>query len=84
MSAYEVGVTLIPQLVPNRVSTKLWVAAIFKKKILLLTRYIFLLNVKQRYVYEQTNAHLIDCLSYCSLFIAPACFNANTSHTSDK
>jgi hypothetical protein len=26
---------------------------------------------------EQTNAHLIDSLLYCSLFIAPTCFNAN-------
>jgi hypothetical protein len=28
---------------------------------------------------EQTNAHLIECLVYCSLFIAPTCFNANAS-----
>jgi hypothetical protein len=28
---------------------------------------------------EQTNAHLIDSLLYCSVFIAPACFNANAS-----
>jgi hypothetical protein len=26
---------------------------------------------------EQTNAHFIDSLLYCSLFIAPTCFNAN-------
>jgi vancomycin permeability regulator SanA len=26
---------------------------------------------------EQTNAHLIDILLYCSLFIAATCFNAN-------
>jgi len=28
---------------------------------------------------EQTDAHLIDSLLKCSLFIAPACFNANSS-----
>jgi hypothetical protein len=26
---------------------------------------------------EQTNAHLIDSLLYCSIFIASTCFNAN-------
>jgi len=33
---------------------------------------------------EQTNAHLIDSLLYCCLFIAPTCFNANASCRSDK
>jgi len=28
---------------------------------------------------EQTNAHLTDILLYCSLFIAPTCFDANMS-----
>jgi len=32
------------------------------------------------YMYnEQTNAHLIDSLFYCSLFITPTCFNTNAS-----
>jgi hypothetical protein len=26
---------------------------------------------------EQTNAHLTDSLLYCSVFIAPTCFNSN-------
>jgi hypothetical protein len=26
---------------------------------------------------EQTNAHLIDSLLFCSVFITPTCFNAN-------
>jgi hypothetical protein len=37
-------------------------------------------NIQACYMYnEQTNAHFIDSLLYCSLFIAPACFNANMS-----
>jgi len=28
-------------------------------------------------IIKQTNAHLFDSLSYCSLFIAPTCFNMN-------
>jgi hypothetical protein len=28
---------------------------------------------------EKTNAHLIESLGYHSVFIAPTCFNANTS-----
>jgi hypothetical protein len=32
------------------------------------------------YMYnEQTNAHLIENLLYCSVFIVPTCFNANMS-----
>jgi len=32
------------------------------------------------YMYnELTNAHLTDSLSYCSLLIAPTCFNTNAS-----
>jgi hypothetical protein len=32
------------------------------------------------YMYnEQTNAHLIESLLYCSLFITPTCFNTNRS-----
>jgi hypothetical protein len=34
---------------------------------------------KLRVYNEQTNVHLIDSLLYCSLFIAPTCFNANAS-----
>jgi hypothetical protein len=36
----------------------------------------------KHYMYnKQTNAHLIDSLLYCSIFIAPTCFDTNPSYS---